>query len=71
MVLILSGLLLVKTKQYCTPFSQTAIKLEMGIIYPLVFHWSSVGSEATFSWALFTYTQRELWLFFPRNPNLK
>lgn len=41
MVLICSGLLLVETKQCCTPFSQPAIKLD--IIYPSVFHRSSLG----------------------------
>lgn len=55
MVLICSGLLLVETKR--APFSQTAIKLGMDIISALIFHWSLAGSEATLSWALFTYTE--------------
>lgn len=70
LVLICLGLFLVKIKQCCTPFPQTAIKLEM-IIYSSVFQCCSVGSEATLSWALFTYTHRELGFFIPRNLNLK
>jgi len=71
MVLICSGLLLVKAKQHCTPFPQIAINLEVIIIYSLAFQWCSAGSEAAFGWALFTYTRRELPFFIPRNLNLK
>lgn len=71
MVVICSGLLLVKTKQCCAPFPQTAIKLEMMIIYSLVFQRCLVGSEASLGWALFTYIHRELQFFIPRNLNLK
>lgn len=71
MVLICSGLLLVKTKQCCAPFPQTAIKLEIIIIYSLVFQQCSDGSEATLSCALLTCTQGVLRFFIPRNPNLK
>lgn len=70
LVLICLGLFLVKIKQCCTPFPQTAIKLEM-IIYSSVFQRCSVGSEAALSWALFTYTHREVWFSIPRNLNLK
>lgn len=59
MVLICSGLLLVKIKQCCATFPQIAIKMEIIIIYSLVFQWCSVQSEAYLSWAVFTNIHRQ------------
>lgn len=71
MVLICSGLLLVKTKQCCAPFPLTAIKLEVNIIYALVFQQCSAGREATLGQALFTHTHTEVGFFIPQKLNLK